>query len=73
LAINSSSPRTVSSDVFRVPISCDPSDLRLSDMSFRAYSSSMDARAVMLAVSDMDPGMGLTAVASKVLTTVEGA
>ncbi len=46
LAMASTSPRTVSSDVFRVPISCDPSDLRDSDKSFRAYSSSMDARAV---------------------------
>ncbi|KAI2610304.1 uncharacterized protein GGS25DRAFT_256135 [Hypoxylon fragiforme] len=45
-AIDSTSPRTVSSDPRRLPISCVPRDLRLSDMSLRAYSSSMEARAV---------------------------
>ena len=46
-AMDSTSPRTTSRDILRVPISCDPSDLRDSDMSLRAYSSSMEARAIV--------------------------
>lgn len=44
-AIDSTSPRTVSSDVLSVPISWEPRDLRHSERSLRAYSSSIDARA----------------------------
>jgi len=62
LAIDSTSPRTTSSDSRSVPISWDPSDLRDSDMSLRAYSSSMDARAVVVggrAVVSDAPGRSL--------------
>lgn len=43
-AMHSTSPRTVSSEVFRLPISWEPSDFRQRDSSLRAYSSSMEAR-----------------------------
>lgn len=48
LAIASTSPRTVSSDVLSDPDSWDPSAFRVKLRSFLAYSSSMEARAVNL-------------------------
>lgn len=48
LAIDSVSPRTTSKETRRVPVSQDPSGLRQRARSFRAYSSSIAARAVTI-------------------------
>ena len=45
--IDSVSPRTTSSDARSVPASQEPSDLRHRERSFREYSSSIAARAVL--------------------------